>query len=734
MKRISMTSMTSEFSPDSGSSSSGGGARPPTTATAPIHSQSTDSVDTLVTDSSYSSSETIENIVAPAVNATRRRSNNDELSIMGVGMDVDVDMDHANQDCVTMGLKRNRNGNVNVNANNHRQQQQQHSMYFDNDADTVVSSNKNDGGQSYKYHHDHDQYHHNGHATHNGNFHVNVHVNNNNNGSNNNNVGNNNVNNNGKGILSHNHNDNGNGNQHITETQLVHTQTHSHGQVRNSNTSNHNGHANQNVNANYANSTTTTTVTVTTTRTPNTSPSPSPNSHALSPSPVPLDIQNTNTHTPQNTPSTTPQPTLMQQQHSFPSGGASSTHSASNQTTGTNTSGGIASTTTTTSLQQQSFSLPPELKKILHEVARTGKCTSLPWTASGISSFNAKRSLKYRRAAKRKRQHEKQMAKELKAAASHINASGGNAAQHTIVKWENNSYIDDNSSVKSNTSKVSNASKVSNTSRAGVEKKVVIEAHVDHIKEASISVGGGSGPGSNASAPSHADSSSVAGSLASQGSKRSEDLTTSTRTSIQTDLKRKRFYRDQSCASSCSESVSSAGGGSTISVPSSSASMGPLCLSLPFRTLRGALRLAVALVLEYSYKHRGGYKLSPAEKRRFEVLQQQANANRGREKNASFLPSQTDVAFMERRMRLLKMLGGGKSARSAVTRVLSGNASDGGFASDTSFDSALRRKASEDFAQSNHYGPPFTIQRVAEVLLMPERVSLFCGLILCFVL
>ena len=553
-----------------------------------------------------------------------------------------------------------------------------------------------------------------------------------------------NPNNNHKNGSNSNGNGNGNGNQHITETQMVHTQTHSHGQGRNSKTSNHNGHANQNVNPNYANSTTTTTVTVTTTRTPNTSPSPSPNSHArLSPSPIPLDIQSTNT--PQNAPSTTTQPTIMlqMQQHSFPSGGASSTHSASNQTTGTNTSGGIASTTTTTSLQQQqqhqqqqqSFSLPPELKKILHEVARTGKCTSLPWTASGISSFNAKRSLKFRRAAKKKRQHEKQMAKELKAAASHINSSGGNAAQHTIVKWENNSYIDDNSSVKSNTSKVSNASKVSNTSRIGIEKKVVIgiEAHVDHIKEASISIGGECGLGSNASAPSHADSSSVAGSLASHGSKRSADLSTSTRTSIHAELKRRKFYRDQSCASSCSESVSSAGGGSTISIPSSSASMGPLCLSLPFRTLRGALRLAVALVLEYSYKHRGGYILSPAEKRKFEVLQQ-VNTNRGREKNATFLPSQTDVAFMERRMRLLKMLGGGKSARSAATRVLSGNASDGGFTSDTSFDSALRRKASEDFAQSNHYGPPFTIQRVAEVLLMPERVSFFCNLIFRVVL
>jgi len=285
--------------------------------------------------------------------------------------------------------------------------------------------------------------------------------------------------------------------------------------------------------------------------------------------------------------------------------------------------------------------------------------------------------------------------------------------QHSMnVKWESSSNIDDNSSVKSNASKVSNTSKVETT------KKVVLVGN----------------------APSHADSNSIVdtGSIASQGSKRSAATSISANTSnAQTEIKRRRFYNQTCGASSCSESVSSAGtgGGSTISIPSSSASMGPLCLSLPFRTLRGALRLAVALVLEYSYKHRGGYKLSPAEKRRFEVLQLQltsasatsvnasssSSANRDiREKNATYHPSQTDVAFMERRMRLLKMLGGGKSGRSSASRM--GSGSDGGFTTDTSIDS-MRRKSGEDFILSNQYGPPFTIQRVAEVLLTPERVS-----------
>jgi hypothetical protein len=52
----------------------------------------------------------------------------------------------------------------------------------------------------------------------------------------------------------------------------------------------------------------------------------------------------------------------------------------------------------------------------------------------------------------------------------------------------------------------------------------------------------------------------------------------------------------------------------------------------------------------------------------------------------------------------------------------SGNGSDGGFTSDTSIDVSFKRKhASEEYAHTNSFGPPFTIQRVAEVLLAPER-------------
>jgi hypothetical protein len=362
-----------------------------------------------------------------------------------------------------------------------------------------------------------------------------------------------------------------------------------------------------------------------------------------------------------------------------------------------------------------SFSLPPELKKILFEVAKTGKCNSLPWTASEINSFNAKRTQEYHRAAKRKKQkynkdntmkkNDRLNKRDAAVTAGAITATTATTSNTTasIVKWESNSNIDD-SSVKSSNFKLDTTS----------SRKT--DDQMNHPSSV---------------APSHADSSSVVetASLASQSSKRSADI--SITVTAQNDFRRRRFFRDQSYASSCSESVSSTGGGSTWSVPSSSASMGPLSLSLPFRTLRGALRLAVALVLEYSYKHRGGYKLSPAEMRRFEVL---ANSNSkvspliaGKSTSAlSYHPSRTDIAFMERRMRLLKMLGGGKSAHTPTTRFTngmhSGNASDGGFISDASIDASLKRKhANEEYVQTSSFGPPFTIQRVAEVLLAPER-------------
>lgn len=388
---------------------------------------------------------------------------------------------------------------------------------------------------------------------------------------------------------------------------------------------------------------------------------------------------------------------------------SSSIHGPTNQS-----STGSASAGSNNSDFYSTFSFPPELKKILLEVATTGKCSSLPWTASETNSFYAKRSREYLRELNNRTKHEK----------GNLN-SARSEGEHNV-----NALNHHHDGPQSNTNKLNNQSTNINTSSNDIpmkkppldESKEVLQCNIYRLA-------------SNATTNAHAESLSTmtveTASMASQGSKRSVDV--STTVTAQSDIRRRQFYRNQSYASSCSESVSSAGGGSTMSIPSSSASMGPLSLSLPFRTLRGALRLAVALVLEYSYKHRGGYKLSLAEKRKFEVL---AIANTkvnafvsGKTGTASsYHPSRTDIAFMERRMRLLKMLGGGKSAQTASRNrfgggAQSGSTSDGGFTSDTSMDTAaFRRKiTTEDFLPNGSFGPPFTVQRLAEVLLAPER-------------
>lgn len=119
-----------------------------------------------------------------------------------------------------------------------------------------------------------------------------------------------------------------------------------------------------------------------------------------------------------------------------------------------------------------------------------------------------------------------------------------------------------------------------------------------------------------------------------------------------------------------------------------------------FKTLREAFRVALGLVLDHFYKSRGGYKLSPAEKRRNETLQTNSNNNSGNNSNLETMnsgeprrsPLSSEAIFRQRRQRLTVMLSENESG------------------------SKIPHKRPFDD------GPPFTIQRVAEVLVAPERV------------
>lgn len=112
------------------------------------------------------------------------------------------------------------------------------------------------------------------------------------------------------------------------------------------------------------------------------------------------------------------------------------------------------------------------------------------------------------------------------------------------------------------------------------------------------------------------------------------------------------------------------------------------------KTLREAFRIALGLVLDHFYQKRGGYKLSPAEKRQNE---NNASLNANSDKQDSTAPSQSsEYIFQQRRQKLLGMVLGYPDHPDRASR--------------------LKSASSE--------GPPFTIQRIAEVLVSPERVSL----------
>ena len=110
----------------------------------------------------------------------------------------------------------------------------------------------------------------------------------------------------------------------------------------------------------------------------------------------------------------------------------------------------------------------------------------------------------------------------------------------------------------------------------------------------------------------------------------------------------------------------------------------------PYKTLQTAFRGALGLVLDHFYQNRGnGYILSPAERRRNERIEEKVNKNTKGDNDAkrklSFLLS-SQYVFQQRRQRLMAML------------------------------------LPKDGEESGE--PPFTIQRIAEVLVAPDRVSI----------
>jgi hypothetical protein len=138
----------------------------------------------------------------------------------------------------------------------------------------------------------------------------------------------------------------------------------------------------------------------------------------------------------------------------------------------------------------------------------------------------------------------------------------------------------------------------------------------------------------------------------------------------------------------------------------STASIGDDCSpSQHYKTLQEAFRVALGLVLDHFYRRCGGYKLSPAEKRRNQTLSASSNSFEKSGDERRIPPLSPEDIFHQRRQRLVSML----LPESGAPEVI------------------LPRQK-----HVRNDDPPFTIQRIAEVLVSPERVStVFCRRRVC---
>ena len=147
----------------------------------------------------------------------------------------------------------------------------------------------------------------------------------------------------------------------------------------------------------------------------------------------------------------------------------------------------------------------------------------------------------------------------------------------------------------------------------------------------------------------------------------------------------------------------SSDGENTLSSNSSSLSKQSFVPKIRYNSLREAVAHALLIVLDRAYK-KTGYTLSPAERKKLQ-----------KEKDVHL----ADCAFCDRRDKLLEMLLG-ENFKSAIAKFSSSSKPS------NSNPRVLKKNnyvnvvsETSNFAQN----PPFTMQRVAEILFMPEQVS-----------
>lgn len=322
--------------------------------------------------------------------------------------------------------------------------------------------------------------------------------------------------------------------------------------------------------------------------------------------------------------------------------------------------------------------LPSDLKRILKEVARTGACSWLSWDQdakehlAGEYSYGAPAGSTGRSM--------------LGASASAPSLTGTRQPFSTHRRQTSSTFSTSlaqapprkkhrNSLHKSGRRRFTNSD---GSSTAGGNRKrplLLIRTHPNTTANASAF-----------SAPGSAGSGRTSGSEPDDSTQYECDSEgTSTTTNSEVSLERMRKNQQRMSVNALQTSHRSGG---TASLADDQA------ISQSLRTLQEAFRMAVAIVLDHFYRNRGGYKLSPAEKRRNETL----FANRAEKLSGlsqKVHPLSPEDVFLQRRQKLVAMLLPRSLVASDAIQNTNGAANE----------------------------PPFTIQRIAEVLVAPERVS-----------
>jgi hypothetical protein len=131
-------------------------------------------------------------------------------------------------------------------------------------------------------------------------------------------------------------------------------------------------------------------------------------------------------------------------------------------------------------------------------------------------------------------------------------------------------------------------------------------------------------------------------------------------------------------------------------------------MTAKYSCLRELFRVAISLLLEHYYQHRGGYKLSPVEKRRH-VMTMSATATSSAMKNDEKQPMEISA----------------QNGINSNTDLARGEAEKKPSPEEEVFRQRWQRVLSlleqPTGSLSEDVGPPFTIQRIAEVLIAPER-------------